>query len=303
MTDGSFPAGWALMKPQQTIDPANFARLWRAGKLIATKKWDGNRAHVITAGAATRVWSRNGTVELTAKLPRLVDHFAIAPTGILFDVELHTMEEGTESIQAAFNSGHDDDIYAAAFDMLKLDGSMTNSGYGYRLSLLQQQMDMLGRGPAFAVDHFPLGENADYEEALRRIAQKKIEGIVVADRNAPHVLNLNGNTKRGQSWKIKHRHTEDFVVVGRNACADPKLGVGSVKLARRLEDGTLQPVKGPVGSFGLSFNRLWALEQDGLYVVEVSHFGEDERGNLVFPKVERARPDLNADFGILAKAA
>lgn len=296
--DGSFPSGWALMKPQQTIDPAEFARRWRSGSLIATKKWDGNRAHVITAGASTRIWSRNGTLEWTAKLPRLVDHFAIAPLGLLIDVELHTPEEGTEAIQNAMNSGSDDDIYAAAFDMLKLDGSMTSTGYGSRLALLQHQMDMLGGGAAFAVDHFPLGEGADYEEALRRIAQKKIEGVVVADRDAPHALNLNGNTKRGLSWKIKQRHTEDFVVVGKNACGDPKLGVGSLKLARRLADGTLQPVKGPVGSFGLAFNRVWALGQDGLYVVEVSHFGEDERGNLVFPKVERARPDLHADFGI-----
>lgn len=301
--DGSFPAGWALMKPQQTIDPADFARRWRAGQLIATKKWDGNRAHVITAGSATRIWSRNGTVELTAKLPRLVDHFASAPKNILFDVELHTIEEGTESIQAALNSGHDNDIYAAAFDMLKLDGSMTQEGYGYRLSLVQQHMNMLGGGVAFAVDHFPLGDDADYEEALRRIAQKKIEGIVVADRNAPHVLNLNGNTKRGQSWKIKQRHTEDLVAIGRNPCADPSLGIGSLKVARRLADGTLQPIKGPIGSFGLAFDRIAALTAQMPFVVEASHFGEDERGNLVFPKIERARPDLHADFGILAKAA
>lgn len=294
--DGSFPTGWALMKPQQTIDPADFARRWRAGSLIATKKWDGNRAHIITAGGATRIWSRNGTVELTAKLPSLVEQYAFAPTGLLVDVELHTPEEGTESIQAAMNSGSDADIYAAAFDMLKLDGSLTQQGYATRLSLLQQQMQIIGTGPAFAVDHFPLGDSADYDEVLRRIAQKKIEGLVVTDRNAPHALNLNGNTKRGQSWKIKHRHTEDLVVVAENVCADPALGIGSVKVARRLADGTLQPIKGPIGSFGLPFDRR---NRPALpYVVEVSHFGEDERGNLVFAKVERARPDLHADFGI-----
>lgn len=295
--DGSFPIGWALQKPQQTIDPAEFARRWRSGSLIATKKWDGNRGHVVSAGAATRIWSRNGTVELTARLPHLVDHFASAPTGLLFDVELHVHGEGTEALTAAMN-GDASEVRAAAFDLLRLDGSMTNQGYGQRLSLLQHQMDMLHGGSAFPVDHFPLGDTADHEEVLRRVVQKKIEGVVIADRNAPHALNLNGNTKRGLSWKIKQRHTEDLVVVGVNKCSDPSLGIGSVKVARRLADATLSPIKGPIGSFGLPFDRRLAATTALPFVVEVSHFGEDERGNLVFPKVERARPDLHIDFGI-----
>ena len=82
MTDGAFPTGWALMKPQQTIEPAEFERLWAQGLLIPTRKRDGNRAHIVTARENTRIYSRNGTLDWTSKVPHIVEAFAAPRMGI-----------------------------------------------------------------------------------------------------------------------------------------------------------------------------------------------------------------------------
>lgn len=298
MTDGAFPTGWALMKPQQTIEPADFARRWRSGSLIATRKRDGNRAHIVTAGAATRVWSRNGTLDWTAKVPHIATAFAKAPSGYIVDVELHTLEEGTRAFQDAMNNAPDE-IHWSAFDLLRRDGSMNAMRYRDRSDQLMQMERALdiphhGGGVFF---HIP--ENATYQDVLDRIERAGCEGVVVWDANAPHVVNTNGNTKRGQSWKIKPRMTEDLVVTEQTHSKDPTLGIGTIRVSRRDElTGALTAIKAPLGSFDLGFDRRAALRIEAPYVVEVSHFGEDDNGNLVFPKVLRRRPDLHADFGI-----
>lgn len=299
-----FPTGWALMKPQQTIDPAEFERRWRTGRLIPTRKRDGNRAHIVTAGGSARVYSRNGTLDWTDKVPHIAHAFGKAPSGLIVDVELHTMDEGTRAFQDAMNNDPEE-IRWSAFDVLRMDGSMTMRPYRERSDFVMQMQRALdiefdGGGVFF---HLP--EHATYQDVLDRIAKAKCEGVVVWDADAPHIVNTNGNTKRGLSWKIKPRLTEDLVVLAVNAPKDASLGLGcaSLKVARRLEDGTLQPIKAPLGSFDVRFDRHAALRMPTPFVVEVSHFGEDENGNLVFPKVLFCRPDLHADFGILPLAA
>ena len=298
MTDGAFPAGWALMKPQQTIEPAEFNRLWAQGNLMPTRKRDGNRAHIITAGDSTQVYSRNGTLNWTDKVPHIAAAFGRAPSGLLVDVELHTGEEGTTSFQNAMNNDSQEIVWSA-FDVLKLDGSMTNRPYLDRSNYLDQMQSALNLPHHGGGVFFHLPEHATYDDVLARIEKAGCEGVVVWDVTAPHVLNTNGNTKRGRSWKIKVRQTEDLVVMGTNPCADPSLGCGTLKLARQVE-GKLVPIKAPVGSFEVSFDRRAALTRQGRYVVEVAHYGEDDNGNLVFPKVIRTRDDLLADFKLAA---
>lgn len=301
---GAYPAGWALMKPQQTIDPAEFAKRWRTGRYIPTRKRDGNRAHIVTSGETTRVYSRNGTLDWTDKVAHIAHAFRKAPSGLLLDVELHTMEEGTRAFQDAMNNDPET-IHWSAFDLLRVDGSMTMRPYRERSDYamqLQQALNIEYNGGGV---FFHLPENATYDEALARIARAKCEGIVLWNADAPHIVNLNGNTKRGESWKIKPRTTEDLVVLGVNAPKDASQGLGcaSLKVARRLEDGTLRPIKAPLGSFDVRFDRHAALRTKTPFVIEVSHFGEDENGNLVFPKVLFCRPDLHIDFGIMPMAA
>lgn len=299
--DGSFPKGWALQKPQQTIEPAEFERRWRNGSLVATRKRDGNRAHIVTAGAATRIWSRNGTVDLTEKLPHIVARYTKAPTGRIIDGEVHTPDEGTENYQDAMNRDPRDVVFSP-FDMLTIDGSTDNWGMERRTDWLGHMEDVLGSDPTVQGGgvFFHLPDNATYAEVLRRIEAAKCEGVVVWDRAGLHVPNRNGNTKRGAAWKIKPRQTEDLIVVGANACADPSLGAGSLKLAR-LVDGRLVPA-GKVGSFEKTFDRVAALRRADRYVVEVSSYGVDERQNFVFGKITRIRPDLHADMGLTEAA-
>lgn len=301
-----FPAGWALQKPLQTIDPAEFDRMWRRGGYIPTRKRDGNRGHILTGGDRTRIYSRNGTLDWTEKLEHIAHHWKNAPEGYLVDVELHTRAEGVNSFQNAMNSNPENVLWSA-FDLLRLDGTLTTEEYSQRSGLLGHLEDHVGHGDYWGGGVFyNLPENATYAQVLKQIDRDRCEGVVVWDGRAPHALNLNGNTKRGKSWKIKPRMTEDLVVIGRNAPKDASLGLGcaSLKLARQIVKGMpLEPIKAPVGTFDASFDRHAAMTMDMPYVVEVSHFGEDENGNLTFPKILRLRPDLHADFGIHAKAA
>lgn len=304
--DGSFPTGWALMKPQQTIDPAEFNAMWRRGGFEATLKRDGNRAHIVTAGPNTRIYSRNGTLDWTDRLPHIAAHWAKASAGFIVDVELHTEKEGTRSFQDAMNADPDEILWSP-FDLLRVDGSMNSATRAERVTLLNALVSLVGYGSHYGGGiFFHLPENATYEEALARIAKAKCEGLVIWDLSAPHIVNTNGNTKRGRSWKIKPKVTEDLVVLSQTPSKDPALGVGTLKVARRDEEtGALTAIKAPLGSFDLGFDRRAATGLVAPYVVEVSHFGEDDNGNLVFPKVLRTRPDLHADFGIaqLARAA
>lgn len=301
-----FPAGWALMKPQQTITPEEFDRMWRQGGYEATLKRDGNRAHIVTAGPDTGIYSRNGTLDWTDKLPHIVEHWAKAPSGFLVDVELHTEAEGTKSFQDAMNS-RPDDVLWSPFDLLRIDGSMNMQSRSVRRTLMDAMVDKIGYGSHYGGGiFFHLPENATYQDALDRIEKAKCEGLVIWDMDAPHIVNTNGNTKRGRSWKIKPRITEDLVVLSVNAPKDASLGLGcaSLRVARMILKGCpLEPIRTPLGSFDVEFDRHAALRMTTPFVVEVSHYGEDDNGNLVFPKVLRTRFDLHADFGIATAIA
>lgn len=300
MTD--YPAGWALMKPQQTIEPEKFNVMWPTGNYIATRKRDGNRGHIMTAGAKTRIYSRNGTLDWTEKLEHLIPTFERAPHGLLIDVELHTMEEGTSEFQNAMNN-NPEEIHWSGFDVLGLDGRFVNNPYRDRYAYISQLEDTLPTSHWGGGIFFNLPGNAKYEDVLERIKKAKCEGVVIWDARAPHALNTRGNTKRGQSWKIKPRMTEDLVVTKVNACADPSLGCGSLNVARMTSPGMpLKPIKAAIGSFELGFDRHEALRLQKDFIVEVSHYGEDENGNLTFAKVVRLRNDLLADFGMLKAA-
>ena len=296
----AFPAGWALQKPQQTIEPELFERKWRAKELIATLKRDGNRAHVITAGENTRIYSRNGTLDWTDKLSHLVHAYSDAKPGWMIDVELHTLEEGTHSFQKAMNEDPTD-IFSSPFDMIRVTGQDAVLGYEQRKANVDQFMEAHNSYPITTNGvNIELDPYATYDDVLKVIEARGIEGMVMWDRKAPHLLNLKGNTKRGQSWKIKIRQTEDLYVAGWNANkGDPALGAGSLNLMRVNEAG--RRVKaGKVGSFDKSFDRHEAITREKDYIVEVSHYGIDENGNMTFPKVERYRDDLSADYGLIA---
>jgi len=294
-----FPQGWALQKPQQTIEPDEFNRMWNRGMLLPTRKRDGNRAHIITAGENTRIYSRNGTLDWTDRLAHIKHHFAKAPEGWMFDVEAHTMDEGTFDFQTAMNE-NPSDIMVSPFDMIRVDGSDINAPFEERFARVKAFMQVFNTFPVTTMGvEYPLDDVRGYDCVLREIERRKMEGMVFWDRKGAHALNLNGNTKRGRAWKVKIRQTEDLLVTGWNENkGDPMLGVGSLELKRVDESGKRHLKAGKVGSFDKQFNRHEAMTRALPYVIEVSHYGLDENGNMVFPKVERYRDDLSNDFGL-----
>lgn len=297
-----FPNNWALQKPHQTIEPEAFNRMWRLGMLLPTRKRDGNRAHIVTAGANTRIYSRNGTLDWSDKLAHVKHHFAKAPEGWLFDVEAHTLDESTFDFQNAMNNDPSQ-IMVSPFDMIRVDGSDINAPYEERFDRLKAFMQVFNTFPVTTMGvEYPLDEIKGYDCVLREIERRKMEGMVFWDRKGPHALNLNGNTKRGRAWKVKIRQTEDLIATGWNPNkGDPSLGAGSLELKRYDENNKLV-MAGKVGSFDKNFDRHAVMTRADHYVVEVSHYGLDENGNMVFPKIERMRDDLAGDFGLMIAA-
>lgn len=291
------PSNIAFQKPQQTIEPQEFNRLMAAGRLGLYDKIDGHRVHLLTAGANSRITSRNGTLDMSEQLPMLTRALATMAEGYMIDAELHVPGEGTEALQAALNDRLDTPR-VAAFDILRLDMANARDGYAERRKLLSAFVDTENRtAPFHLAPKSELGATTRYDDVLAYVEARGIEGVVAWDVTAPHLVNMNGNVKRGSSWKIKIRQTEDFVATRANPCGDPSLGVGSLEISR-LVDGKLVKL-GKVGSFEREFDRHAAMTAVMPMIVEISHYGEDDRGaNLTFAKILRARPDLHAQFGI-----
>lgn len=294
-----FPTGWALQKPVQTIEPSDFERMWRSGQLIGTRKRDGHRGHILTAGNDTQVFSRNGSVNHTEQLGHIAKAFAGAPPGLLVDVELHTPDEGTFSLQRAMND-NPESIRFSEFDLIDLNGQIADKGFEVRRKALTDLMDTVGRDTRYwgGGTDYDLPVEASYDDVLARIDRDRIEGVVVWHRAGIHKLNRNGNTKRGQCWKIKVRTVEDVFVTRVNRTPDGS-GIVTIEVSRPLNGGPAEPI-GKIGSFTAGFDRSAALASSGRFMVQISHFGEDDNGNLVFPKAELLRPDLHADYGLAA---
>ena len=291
------PSNIAFQKPQQTIEPEEFNRLMAAGRLGLYDKIDGHRVHLLTAGGDSRITSRNGTLDMSEQLPMLTRALATMPAGYMIDAELHVPGEGTEALQAALNARLDTPR-VAAFDILRLDMANARDDYADRRKLLRGFVDTENRqAPFHLAPESALDATVRYDEVLAYIEARGIEGVVAWDMSAPHLVNMNGNVKRGSSWKVKIRQTEDLIATRANPCGDPSLGVGSLEISRMV-DGKLVKL-GKVGSFEREFDRHAAVTAVMPMVVEISHYGEDEgRGTLSFAKIIRARPDLHGQFGI-----
>lgn len=291
------PTNIAFQKPQQTIEPEEFNRLMSAGRICLFDKIDGHRVHLLTAGTNSRITSRNGTLDMSEQLPVLMRTVMTMPSGYMIDAELHVPGEGTEALQAALNEGLISPRIAA-FDILRLDMANAHDSYAERRKLLQAFIDTENREAQFHLaPKSALNTTARYDDVINYIKVRGIEGVVAWDMKAPHLVNMNGNVKRGSSWKIKVRQTEDLIATRANPCGDPSLGVGSLEISRMVGDKLIKV--GKIGSFEREFDRHAAVTVQMPIVVEVSHYGQDEqRSNLLFAKIVRARPDLHGQFGI-----
>lgn len=301
-----YPTGFAPQKPQQSISPKLLRKILSEGG-ITTRKYNGNRVHVLVDVIGdVRVFSRNGKLEWTACVPSLV--LAIKclglPSNTFIDAELYVPgSETTEAVQLIVNSGSDVkgaqyeaqlQPNLAVFDILIWSQKPIHTmDYEKRIDLVEATFKPNTPIHPAEIVEIP----TDYDKVMELIEQTGFEGFVLSARKATNKVNMRGNTKRGDSWKLKIRHTEDMVATGFTLVKDPTqalLGVGSLKLSRRTPSG-ITPV-GKVGSFEVTFDRVAAITAQYPFVVEVSHFGLDERGHLEFPKIIRGRPDLAPDM-------
>lgn len=290
------PANWALQKPQQQMDPRLFDRLNAEGVLTHMRKYNGFRAHVLTSATGPRIWSRNWSIDYTPMFPHLAAAFVGQPDGLLIDAELYVHGvDTTGAIQAAINGkGGDQQARLGVFDMLDLDGKLASMAQERRFQLVEAFTARLGE----TVHRAELCEAPTYAAMEDLIRARDWEGVVTWDRRATHRLNVNGNVKRGDSWKIKRTVTEDLVVLKIVGGAGPDM-IGAVFHLGRMVDGKVVPA-GKVGSWSKDFDLMWAKGRSSGFVVEVKHFGLDDAGNMEFPKILQGRPDLDRDFGLAA---
>jgi ATP-dependent DNA ligase len=302
-----FPFNWAPCKPKQTLSDAEFAAI--SSDFIASKKYDGNRCHLLTfADGSVHIFSIAGTLEWTGCLPRLIESVSQLqlPPNSFLDAELYIPNiETTESIQLVINSGSDTlgaaneaklNPNCACFDVLVWNGQpVYKLPYRERLKFI----------PVISGSRLHPAKTYTFtalSEGRKIIEEEGIEGLVLADPKAAHNLNFNGNVKRGRSWKLKARYTEDFLATACTSASNPEtgefLGTGTLDISRRDETNNTFTPNGKIGSFEVTFDRVAAYNTEFPIVVEVMHFGRDTRGNLLFPKVIRRRPDLEHEWKI-----
>lgn len=297
----SYPKGFAPHKPQQTITLLQFLEVLKNGG-YATKKYDGNRCHILVMdNGDIQIFSRNGTLNWSGSLPNTIEHIKTLniPNNSFVDAELYIPnQENVEAVQLIVNSGSDEkgakaeaelNPKLAVFDVLYYQGiDMVKKPLEERLKTFEGHVSE-------QVHYVERREITTLEDAMELVKKEGIEGLVLVDPNAPHNLNYNGNTKRGNLWKIKIRPTEDMVATSFTMSKDPSLGVGTLKVYRYNPEIKALCV-GNVGSFEVSFDRKEAVNYNYPIAIEVSHFGLTKKGHLNFPKIIRRREDLEAEL-------
>ncbi len=295
---------FTVQKPRQEISSEELAFVLRNGAIV-NKKYNGNRCHILIGKKSkAQAFSIGGTVNISPCIPDLLDNISCLglPEHSYIDAELYVPNdvENPEDLQPILGAGDFEKGAKAArelkpklavFDTAFLAGQPIYSlGYGKRLDLVKN----LAVEDFFHVTTEVTIES--YAQGLNLVRSKRWEGLVIWDKEAPNVVNFNGNVKRGRAWKLKDRITEDLLAVGWNPTkATVNLGVGSLKVSEWAND-TWQAI-GDIGSFEVTFDRFKAMTDSYPYRIEVSHFGRDSRGKLLFPKIIRKRTDLSVTSG------
>jgi ATP-dependent DNA ligase len=296
-----YPKGFASPKPEQTITEGELKQLLGQGGIV-TKKYNGNRCHVLVGEAGVEVYSIAGRLCWTPYIPQTAAFLTglNLPAGTFLDGEFYVpSKENVEAVQEMINAGVGSEGHAAGaaaearlnpriavFDVLFWAGeAIYSKPFAERRKLLEEHIS------ASAAVHVTATVSIrDMEHAFEIINQTGWEGMVINDPTAPLNVNFGGNVKRNRSWKVKIRFQEDLLATGCAVSKDTNLGVGTLFVSRRNAEGIWEPV-GKVGSFEITFDRIKAVNATYPYMIEVSHYGVIA-GNLQFAKVVRRRDDL-----------
>ena len=209
-------------------------------------KYDGYRAEIAAAGAAVRIYTRNG-LDWTDKFAPLVGHIAaldLPPCLIDGEIVAYGKDGNPDfsSLQAVLKRGHgaqDDatELHFFAFDLIELDGKplarLGNLERKERLAALLNR----AQAPIAVADHV-IGAGEKLYEAMCGAGQ---EGIISKRADGAY------SGRRSKNWlKVKCTRRQEFVVIGWNPSSAKGRPFASLLLAQR-EDGALR-YKGNVGT-------------------------------------------------------
>ena len=215
-------------------------------------KLDGIRATAHIEGGRVRLVTRRGN-DITAQYPALAAAMLRQPLGTaVLDGEIvATDEQGVpsfERLQQRMNltnaveirqADRDVPVVYYAFDLLYLDGvDVRRAPLSARRPLLERTLAPAGL--VRLVDQF----DGDGVSAYHAAVSLGLEGLVAKHRESTYTSGA-----RSARWlKVKHRLTDEFVVVGYTKGLNSRGSTfGGLLLATRGEDGVLVPA-GRVGS-------------------------------------------------------
>lgn len=203
-------------------------------------KWDGYRAIASVAGGRATFRSRKG-IDLTTRFPELAELADLVGehTAIL-DGEIVALDaEGKPNFGLLQGDGERAPAHFMAFDLMHLDGrSLVRDPYLERRAALEKLLAEEGRHI-----HLPTTFGDDRDTAFEATRELGLEGVLA---KRPDSIYQPG--RRAKTWlKVKHRRTQDVVIVGWSpSAASTSRSIGSLLLALHV-DGTLT-YAGKVGS-------------------------------------------------------
>lgn len=216
---------------------------------------------------------RSGNSVSTFNMPQL----EILKDGIYVG-EIYTPDiEDENNLQEAINKGNYDKIRYAMFDVLSSEGKdLTNAPLRERIKYIDVACGNM-------VHKAQETKARDKDELMAEIIGKGWEGIVAADMNGIHRLNLgtNGVRQRGDAWKLKPSLALEFIV-----CNVNEQGVAEAKLPG---DKTGRTYK-----FGSYVGTLDPHSLQPGNIIEVTFCSIDRQHNFVHPVVRTVRrPEID----------
>lgn len=207
-------------------------------------KWDGYRLLAELDDGKARLRSRND-LDWTERLPAIVRALEGLPVRqARLDGELVALDAHRDSdfsgLQQALKDGDQQAMRYVLFDLPGVAGvDVSQAPLRGRKALLKQLLD--GADPRLLYSTHIEGHGAEIFDAS---GHRGLEGIVSKRVNSIYAF------RRSPDWlKIKHAHTDEFVIVGYTPPQGSREGFGSLLLAAR-EHGALRYV----GRIGTGFN-------------------------------------------------
>lgn len=292
------PKKWALQKPLAEYNLDIVDNLFLQDRIQASKKYNGHRIHVlINANQEVILYNRTNKDCLNAFLPNLTKSIQTLdlPPNCLIDGEIYIPTTGKESLdqlQAVIACG-DAQLGASREQInqpkIALFDVLASGGKNLILQPYSERQKYIPEGELIhPAQIIPITSRA---EGMSIVDTNKWEGLVLWDIKAPHRLNINGNTKRGSSFKLIKGFDEDFVAIDFKEGAGSGAGMVGTLIVGKYQNGEFIKY-GEVGS-GLTMveKKNYAKKEKYPFVVAVKHAGLDNKGRITLPVITKVHLD------------